>query len=104
LVARHLELEGFEILARNARVGRLELDLIARRADLVVFCEVRARTSSALVNPVETIDRSKVQRIRRAAALWLSQHPQGRAQLRFDAAGVTFDRDPPELTYYESAF
>jgi len=104
LVASHLEGQGFQIVARNARVGRLELDVIATRGDLVVFCEVRARRSSAFLNPIETIDHAKVARVRRAAAQWLSLHPQGTRQIRFDAASVVFDREPPALDYYEAAF
>jgi putative endonuclease len=103
-VASYLEARGFLILARNARVGRLEIDLIAKRGDMLVFCEVRSRRSRDFLHPAETIDRAKIARIRRAAAQWLATHPQRYRQLRFDAASVTFDRDPPELTYYEAAF
>ena len=103
-VASYLEARGFCIVERNARIGRLEIDLIARRGDMLVFCEVRSRRSRAFLHPAETLDRAKVARIRRAAAQWLAAHPQRCSQLRFDAASVTFDRDPPELTYYEAAF
>jgi putative endonuclease len=103
-VAGHLERQGFQIVARNARVGRLEIDLVARRGDLLVFCEVRSRQNSSFLNPIETIDRAKVGRIRRAATQWLAANPQNARQLRFDAAAVVFDCDPPRLDYYESAF
>jgi putative endonuclease len=103
-VAAHLEQQGFEILARNARVGRLELDLVARHGDVLVFCEVRARRSEAFLHPSESFDRAKVARIRRAAAQWLSAHPQSVREIRFDAAAVVFDREPPRLEYYEGAF
>jgi putative endonuclease len=103
-VALHLERLGFSILARNARVGRLEIDLIAQKADLLVFCEVRTRRSSAFLDPIETIDRAKVSRIRKAAAQWLALHPQPARQIRFDAASVLLEGATPRLTYYESAF
>jgi putative endonuclease len=104
LVAAYLQRRGFFVLDRNARVGRLELDLIARRDDLLVFCEVRSRRSSAFLHPAETIDRAKIARVRKAAAQWLAQHPQHVRQLRFDAAAVLFEQDPPTITYYEAAF
>jgi putative endonuclease len=103
-VAAHLEQQGFVILARNARVGRLELDLIARRDDLVVFCEVRSRHSAAFLHPIESLDRAKLARLRRAACEWLAAHPQFNAQLRFDAAAVLFDVEPPQVDYFEDAF
>jgi putative endonuclease len=91
-------------LARNARVGRLELDLIARRDRLVVFCEVRTRSSDAFMDPIASIDRLKVQRIRSAAVAWLRQNSIQAHELRFDAASVVLGPGEPKLTYYEAAF
>ena len=104
LVAERLERAGFAIVGRNVRVGRLEIDLIARRRALVVFCEVRARTHDRFMAPVQSIDRGKVQRIRRAAALWLSAAELGSVDVRFDAASVVFDTKPPRVDYFEAAF
>jgi putative endonuclease len=103
-VAAHLERLGFTLVAQNARVGRLEIDLIARRGDVLVFCEVRTRRTNSFLEPIVTIDRAKVGRIRKAAAQWLAEHPQAARQIRFDAASVVLDADPPTLAYYESAF
>ncbi len=104
LVALHLERDGFVLLAKNARVGRLEIDLVARRGRLVVFCEVRARTSDAFMSPAESIDRRKRERIRRAAAGWLRAARLGDVDVRFDAASVVFDTPSGRLTYYDNAF
>jgi len=103
-VAEHLEGLGYTIVARNARVGRLEIDLIARRDDLIVFCEVRTRTNDRMMDPIASLDRAKAQRIRKAAAAWLREHPSRAAQLRFDAASVLLGEGPPKITYYEHAF
>ena len=104
LVARHLERRGFALLARNARLGHLEIDLIARRGRLVVFCEVRARTSDQTVSPAHTITPLKIFRLRRAAADWLRSARLGAVEVRFDAACVVFDAPEGRLTYYEAAF
>ncbi len=104
LVAAHLAAKGFEIVARNARVGRLEIDVIAKRGDLLVFCEVRSRKSDAIVDPIDTIDPRKIARLRRAAGQWLASNPQPGVEIRFDAASVIFDRTPPRLDYFEFAF
>lgn len=104
LVAARLAAQGFQVLARNARVGRLELDIVAARGGLVVFCEVRTRTISALLEPVETIDRAKVARVRRAAAQWLAAQQLHFAEIRFDAASVVLAGPEPVITYYEEAF
>ncbi len=105
LACAHLEREGFAIVGRNVRVGRLELDVIARRGSLVVFCEVRSRRSDRLMTPAQSIDRRKVARVRQAAARWLREASLvGAAQVRFDAASVVFDRPEGRLNYLPGAF
>ena len=106
LVAALLEERGFSILERNARVGRLELDVIAKRGMLLVFVEVRTRTSDLYGAAAETIDRAKQQRIRRAAAGWVKANPaHRRCKRRFDAAGVLLKRGAePVVDYYPDAF
>lgn len=104
LVCELLEARGYAIVARQARVGRKEIDVIARRGRLVVFCEVRARKRSGFVSPLETIDRAKVQRIRTAAAGWLRERDWRGHAIRFDAAAVTFDDPAGAIDYVEDAF
>lgn len=104
LVATHLQRLGFTILARNARVGRLELDLIARRGELLVVCEVRTRSSREFIDPVATIDSKKVQRVRRAARSWIFGQQVPHHEIRFDAASVIINDAESSLTYYEAAF
>jgi putative endonuclease len=104
LVASLLEERGFTICGRNVRVGRLELDVIARRGWLVVVCEVRSRTRARPVFPAETIGREKLARVRRATAIWLRKQNLGRVHARIDAAAVVFDgpAGEPRIEYYEN--
>ena len=104
LTCAHLGRLGFEIIARNARVGRLELDVIARRGPLLVFCEVRSRSSDRLMTPAQSIDPRKVARVRTAAAQWLRAARPGAVQIRFDVASVLFDEPDGRLNYLEGAF
>jgi putative endonuclease len=103
-VAAHLEQQGFAIVDRNVRVGRLELDIIARKRQLLVFCEVRARSHDRFMAPAQSIDARKVARVRQAAAQWLKSAKLRTTDIRFDAAAVVFDEPEPRLTYYEGAF
>ena len=104
LVAERLEAAGYTILARNVRVGRSELDIVASRGRMVIFCEVRTRFSDALIEPAESIDRAKIARVRRAAASWLATQGLSFAEIRFDAASVVLAGGEPRITYYEEAF
>ncbi len=104
LVAQRLARQGFTILGLNVRVGPLELDVVARRGPLVVVCEVRSRSGVQPVHPAETIRGKKLERVRRATAIWLRKQKLGSVQVRIDAAAVTFEAQDgePRIDYYEN--
>lgn len=105
LAAAELERHGFQIVARNARAGRLEIDLVAQRGGLIVFCEVRARRTAAWGHPAETVDSRKQDRIRRAAIRWLSEQQRSFRQVRFDVVTcVLEDGAPAAIEHYVNAF
>ncbi|HEY1280996.1 MAG TPA: YraN family protein [Acidimicrobiales bacterium] len=87
LAAQWYERRGFVVLARNWRCSFGELDLVVSRPGLVVFCEVKTRSSTAYGGAVAAVSLSKQRRVRRLAAAWLASHP-GRAEVRFDVAAV----------------
>lgn len=65
VAARFLMERGFEILARNIRVGRDELDLIAQRRGETVVVEVKCTADGT--DPVGAVDEGKMQRLVRAS-------------------------------------
>jgi len=79
---------GYEVVARNWRCRDGELDLVLRRGRTFVFCEVKARTTTAFGAPVEAITRDKQARLRRLAARWLDESPVHAGEIRFDVASV----------------
>jgi len=104
LTCDYLVGRGFEIVGRNVRVGRLELDLIARRGTLLVVCEVRSRRSDRVMTPAQSVDYRKVAHVRTATLRWLRETRPGTSQLRFDVASVLFDTPAGRLNYMEGAF
>lgn len=87
LAALALMVKGYRILERRYRTRLGEIDLIARRGDLVLIVEVKARRS--LVDAMEAIARQSERRIEAAADIWLSRQPDyGRFSLRFDMVAV----------------
>ena len=106
LAAEFLRAQGFEILQRNylRRLG--ELDVIARRAGLLVIAEVRTRSSAAFGGAAASVDRRKQQRITRAATALLQQRAElARLAVRFDVIVVS---DPhgtaPRIEWLQHAF
>ena len=82
--AAYLERTGHRILARNARVEGVELDLVVERGGVVVFVEVKTRRGRAFGAPEEAVDARKQARILRGAAAWLRQQRRRPRRVRFD--------------------
>ena len=98
---------GFQIVATNLRLSYLEIDVVARRDDLVVVVEVRSRSSSAWTSGFGSIDGKKRYRIRLAGQrLWERRYRNDLSvkRLRFDAASVVFGPTGPVVEYVEAAF
>lgn len=89
-VAAWYRAHGYEVLARNWRCPAGELDLVCRTGSTLVFCEVKARSSTAFGVPAEAVNVTKQRRLRRLAMEWLAaaeDRPRG-VELRFDVASV----------------
>jgi uncharacterized protein (TIGR00252 family) len=76
LVARELELQGWTVLARNWRGAGGEIDLVAIRAGVLRFVEVKARDPEDLGSGVEALTDAKQKKLVRAAEEWLSLHEE----------------------------
>jgi putative endonuclease len=87
LAAIILMAKGFRIIARRYKTPLGEIDLIARRGDLILIVEVKARNT--LISAMEAISGGAERRIEGAANLWLSrQRDFGRLSVRFDMVAV----------------
>jgi putative endonuclease len=101
LAARHLEARGFEVVGRNFRTRYGELDIVARDARFLVFCEVKARivrspaqAAPGALGPFASVGPRKQRQVRAMAREWLAQaRLEGRRppEIRFDAIGISFD-------------
>ena len=95
---------GFAIVQRNYRCRHGEIDLIARRGRVLVFCEVKTRRTDMWGTPAEAVGLRKQSRLRRLAAAWLAEHAVGRMQVRFDVVSVIVRPDQSEVTHIPDAF
>lgn len=105
-VADYLVAHGFALIARNLRLGALELDLVARRGGLVVVVEVRTRGDGSLQGPFESISPAKRARLVRAVdRLWRERLARMSEveRVRIDAAAVTFTRGQTRVEYVADA-
>lgn len=87
LAADFLQRRGLMVLERNYRCRFGEIDLVARSGELLVFVEVRARTSEAFGGAAGSITATKRRRLVAAARHYLATHRADRA-CRFDVVLV----------------
>ena len=104
-VARYLRKKGYTLLASQWRCRFGELDLVARdRRGTVCFVEVKLRSTGSIGLPREFVDARKQERLRTAAAAYLSTHNID-APARFDVAEVYAENDGKlRVEYLENAF
>jgi putative endonuclease len=89
------------------RLSYLELDVVARRGELIVVVEVRSRSGGAWTSGFGSINGKKRYRIRLAGQrLWQRRYRNDMSikRLRFDAASVVFGPAGPVIEYIEAAF
>jgi putative endonuclease len=104
LAHRYLRSAGLTIVARNYRPGGdSEVDIVARDGDIVVFVEVKSRTSAEFGSPERAIDKEKQKHIVRAARSYTTRAGIEWNQVRFDTISIVFT-DPPSVFHQQDAF
>ena len=88
VAASYLESLGMVVLARNWRCPQGEIDVIALDGDCLVVCEVKTRRSVGTGLPAEAVIPAKVARLRRLAAVWLSEQGRVFREVRLDVVSV----------------
>ncbi|MEA1913595.1 MAG: YraN family protein [candidate division WOR-3 bacterium] len=103
IAAEFLKRKGYQILAHNFKKRDFEIDLIARKKNLIVFVEVKRRISSDFMDPIKGIDRKKrINIIKGAKYFLLLNDLYNKTDVRFDA--ITISGYDEKIHHYEDAF
>lgn len=95
---------GYTILHRNWRYSKLEVDIIAQKDGLVVFMEVKTRTSFDFGYPEESVTLKKRKYLKSAAAAYIDASPT-RIDVRFDIVSILLNGGTvKEIKHFEDAF
>lgn len=103
---RYLERKGFTIIDRNVTCGRFEIDIVARKGNTLVFCEVKTARSRRFGTPASWVTVRKQKRIAEAASTYCANNPErtsGHAY-RFDVIGLSRLGDAYIIDHIENAF
>ena len=99
LAQHYLSLQGLKFVASNVRFAFGEIDLIMQHDDVLVFIEVKYRTSTHFGGAINALRPAQIQRIRRAASAYLQQQ-QLDVVCRFDVIAI----DNQHIQWLKAAF
>jgi putative endonuclease len=102
--ARYLQDRGYRILDRNLRLGRGEIDLVARQDGCIVLVEVKTYRAGFMA-PEEALTPRKRRQIARLGSLYLQEHGMSDAAIRADVVAIEVGQDgsPQRITLYVNA-
>lgn len=104
LAANFLEEKGFNIIERNYRFGHGEIDIIAEKAELLIFIEVKTKKFGDFGDPINWVSRSKQKQIGRIARGYLYEKNITDRDCRFDVVLVTWEDGLWKIDHLENAF
>ena len=104
LAEKFLSKKGYEILERNYRKYRGEIDLIAKDQDCLVFVEVKTAKSDRFGPPIFRVDARKKKQLGKIAMAYYQEKELFDQDSRFDVVTVTFSGGQPIIEHIENAF
>lgn len=101
LASESLQIKGYQILARNYRSKWGEIDIIAKINNIVVFVEVKTKTTDKFGEPWEMINHWKVEQVKKIGEVWCREYGwEGR--VRLDVIGVWILENGPRVEHWEN--
>ncbi len=102
---KFLRSEGYKVINRNFKTPFGEIDLIAYKRKVLVFIEVKARTSYNFGRPEESISEEKKKKISKVASLYLKAKKLNGVDCRFDVVALVLDKEKKvKIKLIENAF
>jgi len=105
LAVNFLKKQKYKIIERNFQTRHGEIDIIARKANIIVFIEVKARASAEFAEPWEAVGFRKRKNVKAAAKIYLQQHPMPECDFRFDVISIIVENSAqPKIEWIQEAF
>ena len=103
LASAYLQKKGYEILERNWRLGKEEIDIIARKKEVLVVVEVKTRSGSFFGTPEEFVNKQKQRHLIRAANAYIEKKGID-VEIRFDVVGIIISGNNHTVNHLEDAY
>lgn len=98
-----LRRQGVEILHRNWRSGHKEIDVIGRFGDVLIFVEVKCRSTSLFAPPESAVNGKKWKNLGAAATDFMRKNKYF-GKFRFDVLAVTITPYCKQIMHFKDAF
>jgi putative endonuclease len=99
----YIQKKDFQILERNYRFKKNEIDIIAKKENQLIVIEVKTRQTAEIGEPWQAVTRNKQKQIIQVANQYV-QTNQIELETRFDIISIVHNSFRTELTHLESAF
>ncbi len=100
---KFLQQKGYEILERNWRFKKAEVDIIARKNHVLAIIEVKTRSSNYLGNPQDFVSRKKIKLLVEAVNEYVTSRDLD-IEVRFDIIAIIKNQKKLEVEHLEDAF
>ena len=91
LARDYLISKGYKILNMNFRNKFGEIDIICKKNNLLIFCEIKSRYSNSFGSPIESITCYKQKQIIKLSELYLISKKYYNFNVRYDIIEVIFN-------------
>ena len=103
LAVKHLIENGYDILEKNWRHMKAEVDIIARKADVLVVVEVKTRSSDYWNTPEKAVGYKKINMLMGAIDYYVQQRNLD-VEVRFDIIAIIKNEKASSINHIEDAF
>jgi putative endonuclease len=104
LATQYLNDVGIEILERNWRKHKLEVDIIAKDSNMLVFVEVKTRGTDYFGKPEYFVDRKKMMMMAEAAEYYIEDLGRDDLEVRYDIIAIIIEPDKEIVMHIQDAF
>ncbi len=103
LAVNYLKKKGYEILHKNYRARKSEIDLICKDANFLVFVEVKTRSKANFGNPESFVNEAKAAKIMEGAETYIFKNDWN-GPIRFDIISIMLYKKTVEIQHFKDAF
>ncbi|WP_010227295.1 YraN family protein [Gillisia marina] len=103
LAVSYLLKQGYQILTRNFRYQKAEVDIIARKEDVLAIIEVKTRSTPDFGNPQDFVKGKQIQNLVKAVDFYVTEH-ELEVDVRFDIIAIIKNQAGTKIEHLENAF